>query len=391
MLTKLGLRPAEEALPFDMVRCTFDGLVQLTANGFTSSSHPSPPPARHADGDDKAKLTSAPYAFPHEQYDGFFPLSSTSSSDREGDSGATLRFSPDPVSIWLLFRSQHACFTHFDLNHPDVQAEFRRRIQEWNALLSPQTSANHARSGNGKSVSAVTFIRTVIAENAADEIEMLPQFHQAVRSRTQGQLSFRTVLVVHDQAETTQPLCSFPQETSEHASPCILWNITRQQQAVSAEANAAEMGNESSLLDQCHDGYQTILTTMCKEQKWRSLDSSLPSYADFMNARGKPFTPYTELSRVAGVPAVRGTCTGFGSTFSAVLGRCVHCGCTDGHATQMDQFDTRQPWADTDVDDLLMNYAMHRCDEVAAVEATALKQKRGAHETWLKLKELLSD
>ncbi|KPI90370.1 hypothetical protein ABL78_0446 [Leptomonas seymouri] len=216
---------------------------------------------------------------------------------------------------------------------------------------------------------------------------MLPQFHNAVRDRTEGQLLFRTVLVVHDQAEMTQPLCCFPREASAHQSPCIVWNVKRQ--AASFAPTAAD--NEPSLLDQCHDGYQTVLTTMCKEQKWRSLDATLPSYEAYMKSRGKPFEPYTELSRVAGVPAVRGTCTGFGSTLSAALGRCVHCGCSDGHAVAADRFDTKQKWKDGDVDDLLMNYALHRCDEVAAVEATALKQKRGAHETWLKLKEMLSD
>lgn len=398
MLTKLGLRPAEEALPFDMVRCTFDGLVELTANGFTSSSALQPPPlappqAQQQQQEHRPSSPTTPYTFSPKVQDGFFPTPHATEVDERGRTA--LRFTPDPAHVWLLFRSQHACFTHFDLNNVDVQEEFRRRIKEWDALLRPSSSTNGGGGGAGAAPTRpVTFLRTVIAENVAEEIEMLPQFHSAVRARTKGQLPFRTVLVVHDQAEATQPLCCFPQETNGHQSPCILWNIKQKTPpAPTSAASPAPDGGDSepSLLDQCHDGYQTILTTMCKEQRWRSLDASLPSYAAYMKARGTPFTPYTELSRVAGVPAVRGTCTGFGSTFSAALCRCVHCGCADGHAVAADAFDTHQPWRDEDVDALLMNYALHRCDEVAAVEATALQQKRGAHETWTKLKEMLSD
>ncbi|KPA83177.1 hypothetical protein ABB37_02869 [Leptomonas pyrrhocoris] len=383
MLTKLGLRPAEEALPFDMARCTFDGLVELTTNGFTSSasSPVSSSSSPHTAHGSSPTTSAATYAFPRGVLDGFFPVPRPPHHAQVANNAATFTFTPDPVSVWLLFRSQHACFTHFDLNNPDVQHEFRRRMQVWDTLLSPHGS----RHGEGAAPHRpVTFVRTAIAENPSDEIEMLPRFHSAVRRRTNGQLPFRTVLVVHDQAETTQPLCRFPQEASAHQSPCVVWNITRQ-----AASSAAD--GEPSLLDQCHDGYQTILTTMCKEQKWRSLDASLPSYENYMKSRGKAFKPYTELSRVAGVPAIRGTCTGFGSTFSAALGRCVHCGCNDGHAVVADRFDTQRPWRDEDLDELLTNYALQRCDEVAAVEATALKQKRGAHETWRKLREMLSD
>lgn len=374
MLTKLGLRPAKEMLPFDMVRCTFDGLVELTAKGFFSSS--AAPESQKLLGH-SSNITSPPYVFPRESLDGFFPIPQSINDGSDG-AAAALNFTPDPVSVWLLFRSQHACFTHFNLSRADVQAEFRRRMREWDALLHP-THPSSAISGG------VTFLRTAIAENPADEIEMLPQFHSAVRHRTRGRLPFRTVFVVHDQAPATQPLCSFPQESSEHQSPCIVWNIKRQVAPSASVAGDAE----PSLLDMCHDGYQTILTTMCKEQKWRSLDASLPSYAAYMKSRGVPFAPYTELSRVAGVPAVRGTCTGFGSTFSAALGRCMHCGCTDGHAVAPGQFDTQRPWTEVDTDELLVNYALHDGDEVAAVEATALKQKRGAHETWQQLQLLI--
>ena len=67
----------------------------------------------------------------------------------------------------------------------------------------------------------------------------------------------------------------------------------------------------------------------------------------------------------------------------------MHCGCTDGHAVAPGQFDTQRPWTEVDTDELLVNYALHDGDEVAAVEATALKQKRGAHETWQQLQLLI--
>ncbi|AIO00382.1 hypothetical protein LPMP_301560 [Leishmania panamensis] len=400
MLSKLGLRPAEESLPFDMVRCTFDGLVELTAKGFSSSLCP---PALVNSADPALRLNNAagatPYNFPAEQEDGYFPQASSTSpvscTSDAASTSASLRFIPDPVKVWLLFRSQHACFTHYDLNNADVQVELRRRIRAWETLLS----LGNAGDADQASVQPVTFIRTVIAENPAEELEMLPRFHQAVRERTHGRLPFRTVLVVHDQADTTRPLCAMPQESKDHHTPCIVWNLRRQRPtptlssppAGGATGATSALAEAPSLLDECHDGYQTILTAMSKNTKWRSLDASLPAYETYVSSRRVPFTPYTELSRVDGVPAVRGTCTGFGSTFSAALGRCVHCGCTDGHAVFAGQYDKHQEWRDEDVNELLLNYALHHCDEVAAVEATALRQKRGAHETWHKLRALLSD
>ncbi|KAG5498658.1 hypothetical protein JKF63_02944 [Porcisia hertigi] len=389
MLTKLGLRPAEESLPFDMVRCTFDGLVELTARGFSSSLRPSVPlSSEYAAAKTKTAGHVIPYKFSAKEEDGYFPRVSCTSSEPSPSeaisTSASLSFSPDPVKVWLLFRSQHACFTHYDLNDTNVQEEFRRRIRAWEALLS----TNSAGDAGLADLRPVTFIRTVIAENPAEELEMLPRFHQAVRERTRGRLPFRTVLVVHDQADTTRPLCTMPQESDNHRSPCIVWNLRRQRPKHASQSSA---GGAPSLLDECHDGYQTILTTMSKNAKWGSLQASLPAYEAYVKSRGESFSPYTELSRVDGVPAVRGTCTGFGSTFSAALGRCVHCGCTDGHAVSAELYDKHQEWREEDVDELLLNYALHRCDEVAAVEATALRQNRGAHETWKKLRSLLSD
>ncbi|KAK7194266.1 putative papain-like cysteine peptidase (DUF1796) [Novymonas esmeraldas] len=387
MLTKMGLRPAEESLPFDMVRCTFDGLVELTSRGFSSSLRDPVAVAAAA-----APANTASYVFPADLEDGYFPqavraaapLPSASSSPLAEEAvaaPATGCFVPDPVKVWLLFRGQHACFTHFDLNDGDVRAEFHRRIRAWEALLTPPCAGDGAEAG----VRPITFVRTVIAENPAEELEMLPRLHHAVRERTRGRLPFRTVLVVHDQADTTRPLCAMAQESARHQSPCIVWNLKRVRRA------AGDSQEPPSLLEECHDGYQTIFNAMRNEAKWRSLDASLPTYEGYMKARGTSFTSYTELSRVDGVPAVRGTCTGFGSTFSSVLGRCVHCGCTDGHAVAAAQYDTHRDWDEADVDELLLNYALHRCDEVAAVEATALRQSRGAHETWQKLRGLLSD
>lgn len=370
MLSKLGLRSPEEQLPFDMVRCTLDGIVELIAKGFRTSSASTPiAPPTHSCSDDG---------------DGFFPLPP---SQRP--------FLADPVAIWLLFRSQHACFTHFDLNDDGVVQEFQRRITAWDALLTP----DHTAAANRPT--SVTFFRTVIAERPEDEVEMLPRLHDVLRTRTQGTMPFRTVMVVHDQAPATQPLFILNPASAQQSSPCVVWNLKRQRlKKLDEEDEKCEKGTDTthsmpSLFDECHDGYQTIITSMAKELKWNSLQSTLPSWESYQHsqrAAGLPvFRPYTELSRVNGISAVRGSCRGFGSTYSAALGKCVYCGSTDGHAINPTQFDTGRAWTDDDVSDLLMHYAMHHCDAVAAVEATALHQQRGANETFKKLQEVLSD
>lgn len=344
MLAKLGVRPMEEALPFDMVRCTMDGIILFTRDGFASGYFP-------------GSLDARPFPY-------------------------------DPVSIWLLFRSQHSCFTHFDLNAPMAAEELLRRIDNWEVLLAPDPSSAM------KSLTPdwvldrrpITFLRTTIAENPQEEIALLPAFHDALKEKTKGKLPFRTVMVVHDQASTTKPLCS----VGDEESACVVWNLRRDRRLPS-EVPQAEDGKPSkheqrSLLDECHDGYQTIITTMSKEQEWQSLSRELPTFHTYVPEQGK-WHPYRDLCRAEGLPVVRGSCTGIGSTHGKDA--CPFCGSTDGHSIAKDIFDRMETWTEDQETNLLMAYAMNNGDKVAAVETIALAQSRGANETLIKLHQLL--
>lgn len=312
MLSKLGVRSVQEQLPFDMARCSFDGLLEFTANGFGN---------------------------------GFFPGSLEQRP-----------FTPDPVSIWLLFRGQHTCITHFDINSEEIIREFLRRFDEWETMITCPTRP-------------VTFLRTCIAENARDEVELIPQWHAAVRAKSEGRLDFRTVMVLHDQGPSTEIVATFAAEDAS-GSPCVVWNLALDHQ----------LPPEASLFDKCHDGYAQIIHEMNRDEAWRLRTSPL---------RLKAPKPYTNLSLVAGVPALRGSCTGFGTTHAAMLGRCLRCGSTSGHEVVRDAFDTKRPW-DKAEDVTLLTKLVSTNDEVAAVEAAAVELKRGANEVLIRLRQLTS-
>lgn len=353
MLAKLGMHEPGTSLPFDYVRSTLDGINCLLDNDFSS---------------------------------GFFP-EPINSAQLAADAAAVPEYAMDAVGIWLLFRSQHVCFAHCDLNNPLVQEQFRGRIAAFRELLSPPSGGGGAASGRH----GLTFVRTVVAEDPTDEMEAFPSFAARVRERTQGAVPFRSVLIVHDQAEATQPLFALEDPAGGGRSPCVVWNLKRD------EAKAA-----ASLFDQCHDGYQSIIVGMSKEMRWKSLEGTLPTWAEFASERrrksgGRVFRPYTGLSRIEGVPAVRGTCTGFGSAATATAAAggtrvcCPVCGSTDGHAADPVAFDTGRGWSEEEEEEALMAYALAGSggDLVAATEAIALQQKRGAHETLLKLRQLI--
>lgn len=402
MLSKLGKRnPALALTPFDMVRCTWDGLLDLVENGF---HHPGK----------------------------YIPLSqdssgSTSSVPNSSVSMQQKYFIPDAASIWLLFRSQHACFTHFDLNRPEAMSVIQQRIQAWEALLSPRsvvgehsaasvTNSNLTANASGiqrfaifrrakqqeaqaayeeaaqphRLPNKITFLRTIMAQNPQEELALVPRFHQLIRERTKGTVQFRTVMIMHDQESSTVPVCCFPDEARQFNSPCVVWNLKR-------DRAASENGRTSSLLDQCHAGYERIIQTMSgSETEWEQLirRQPLPSLETYLSQRKTVFTPYRELSLISGVPAVQGTCTGFGSTRCGVHpgDPCPHCGSVDGHALDSMglTFDTGRAWTDDDVGELLLAFAMSGGDEVATVEAIAQQQGRGGSETWLKLREVVS-
>ncbi|KEG09341.1 hypothetical protein DQ04_05381040 [Trypanosoma grayi] len=313
MLSKLGIRPVEEQLPFDMARCSFDGLLEFTANGFGKGFFPGP-------------LHERP-------------------------------FTPDPASIWLLFRGQHTCITHFNLNSEEVVQMFLRRFDEWEMMITHPTRP-------------VVFLRTCIAENPREEVELLPQWHALLHEKSAGKLDFRTVMVMHEQGPTTAPMASFAAEDAA-GSPCVVWNL----------AFDTQLPPGASLFDKCHDGYAHIIHTMSSDEAWRVSTSPL---------QPQSLKPYTNLCSVEGVPALRGSCTGFATTQAALLGRCLRCGSTNGHAVVRDAFDTKRPWSKAEDVALLDELVAAHGDEVAAVEATALKQKRGANEVLLRLQLLIT-
>ncbi|EAN97812.1 hypothetical protein C3747_28g220 [Trypanosoma cruzi] len=312
MLSKLGIRPVEEQLPFDMARCSFDGLLEFTRNGFDNGFFPGP-------------LQRRP-------------------------------FTPDPASVWLLFRGQHACITHFDINADEVVQEFKRRFDEWEKMITCPTRP-------------VTFLRTCIAENARNEVELVPQWHALLREKSAGKLDFCTVMVMHDQGPTTERVASFAEEDAA-GSPCVVWNLAFDKQ----------LPVEASLFDKCHDGYAQIIREMNRNEAWYVSTSPLRLVSP---------KPYKALCLVEGVPALRGSCTGFGTTHSALLGRCLYCGSTNGHEVVRDAFDSKKPWDNAEDTTLLAKWITSNGDKVAAVEATALELKRGANEVLLRLQQLI--
>nr|CCC91008.1 conserved hypothetical protein [Trypanosoma congolense IL3000] len=311
MLAKLGMPVVGQQLPFEIARCSFDGLLHLTTHGFSEGFFPAPLDARP--------------------------------------------FTPDAASIWLLFRSQHTCITHFNLNRDDVIDSFLQRFAAWENMLQRPTHP-------------VTFLRTCIAEDAREEVELIPKFHETLCSESGGKFNFRTVLVVHDQGPTTSRVAEFhPKDAAGH--PCVVWNL----------ALDHSLPSTASLFDRCHDGYATIIREMNQEHAW---ELSTKTYC------APTPKPYRELCLVEGVPALRGSCTGFGTTQAMRLGKCPQCGSTTGHAVSQDVFDTKRPWQEAEEVTLLEKLFGAHGDEVAAVEAAALELGRGANEVLLRLRSL---
>ena len=323
MLSKLSKRPAHDQLPFDMVRCSLDGVVHFAKNGF----------------------------------DGFFPAKQPP-------------FVPDPVSIWLLFRGQHTCFTHFDLNSPAVQYTFAERFKQWEAMV------RHADA-------PVLFLRTSIAQNPLDEIKYVSMFQKVLDEQSRGMLDHRFALVMHDQGAETKAVGKINDRA-------VLWNL-----ALKPGGSA-----DSSLFDKVHDGYEKIIEAVETDTFWSNDLAGLDSIgtAASVAKMSSKIKPYTSLCRVEGVPALRGSCTGVDTTTAEALGACMACGSSDGHLVAFpDAFDTRKPWSEEEDADMIslvlqkeQNDPMRPFDIVAAVEYVANKHKRGANETLKRFGELTS-
>jgi hypothetical protein len=143
ILAKNGLTTPETQLPFDLVRCTLDGVAEFTKVGF-------------------------------EEY---FPPS-LSSSD--------VSFAADPVSIWLLFRGWHTAFTHYDLNRADNQQVLLSRIQSWEHMF--RHSPNDVE---------ITCLRTSISQDPTAEMKFVPQLQKVFDEVSGNRLKYRIVLVHH--------------------------------------------------------------------------------------------------------------------------------------------------------------------------------------------------
>ena len=332
MLSKLGVRPPEEQLPFDMVRCTMDGVVQFTRQGFypTSGSHPT---------------------------DGFFP----------GPLDAR-PWPMDPASIWPLFRGQHTCFTHYDLNSDAVVNVFEQRFKAWEEMLT------HGHR-------PVTFLRTIISERPEDEIAMLSLFAETLRDKNPV-LDYRVVMVIHD--DPAAPPETDVEEVEETQQVCMLndnamlWQLRLQGEPT------------ESLFDRCHDGYKQIIEYAQEDAHWGP--QLLERYPRPELLR---FKRQKHLSRVEGLTAFKGTCVGFGSTLnSAAKGACIYCGNDDGHAfteAELVRWNSGRPWTGTAEDGEAELWALVRSgvvpaevvqgvDFVAAVEHMANTTNRSAYE-----------
>lgn len=307
MLSKLQIRPMEEQLPFDMVRTSFDGVIHFATEGFNKDFFPSPLP-------------------PYEM---------------------------DPASIWMLFRGTHTCITHFDINNPMIQARFHQKFQEWNAMVE-------------KAERPVTFIRTSIAENPFAEVGLLPLFEETLMQKSSGKLSFRTIMVVHDQGAVTEKIAE-PTPTSS------VWNL----------AFDTSVPPTASLLDRTEAGYKKIITDCLEEREWERVHN-----APLRHAPVECNKPSVELCTVEGVPAFRGSCKGIATTASVALGKCVFCGCDKGHPVAANKFDTGKSWNENDDQALIVTYGKLN-DIVATCEEIGLAQKRSANEVYHRLLELL--
>jgi hypothetical protein len=259
-LSKFGVRGPAEMLPFDMVRCTLDGVdlftrdptaaaqcffpprypidiasrvlaahsITATVGGTALASQSIVPPvsmldpalveatSEWADG-----AAGGGSAWPASAAGPTAPAIGTGT----GVSGSSLRSSGsivplrrvDPSSIWLLFRGVHTVFTHFDLNGPDAESTLTERLAKWAALTQ-------CRGGRREQV---TILRTCLATNPWDEIRFLPTFQKTLDDVSGGRLDHRTVLVCHDALGSSNLSPAFSSSSSGSTSPPLNFYSSR--------------------------------------------------------------------------------------------------------------------------------------------------------------------
>lgn len=294
ILGKLGFRT--EAYPFDFSRVTLDGILHFTQEGFRR---------------------------------GFFPPGQKP-------------YRPECVGPWVLFRSEHCAFAHFDLNDDNIIKGFETKIRRWDGILEGSQP--------------VTFLRTVAAKNPQEELNLLPQWEEALRQRS-PKLDYRVVVVVHDQGlpETMQL-----EPIGDRVS---VWAL-EYTPGLSAEA---------SLFDKANSGYEKIVYASAVDENWPPRrDPRAPSQMTWRH--------HTNIALIDGVASVGGTCTGFGSTHNE-NGLCPYCGNTDYHKAGRPWHSGRAFTLEEDEIILLQLYRiMTGGDRVEAVEEVANQMRRGAFE-----------
>lgn len=359
ILSKLGRTSHASHMPYDMVRCTLDGIAEFTKVGF---------------GLDGAN---------------FFP--------RPNEHGV---FVPDPVSIWLLFRGWHTAFTHYDLNRPLVRDLFVERMRRWAALFD--SSGGERRQ--------VIFLRTSISEDPLAEFRFVPALQRIFDEASDFKLDHRFVLVHHHHhhrpqqshsKSETKPVCFIDDDKR-----AVLWSL----------AHDPGVDASASLFDKSEAGYRKIVETCENDDWWLRAQQQQQQQQRVFEGRDRAIllqslnnkkkvdddalllslsSPSRLLSHVEGIPTFRGTCSGFGSTESHALGGvCISCGDNTGHALNSPTlFDSGRPWTpdeEGEIADLVVQHQLEgaAADVVQKVEEGANKLNRGANETLLKMKEL---
>lgn len=387
VLRELGINTSSGSdLPFDNIRTSFDGIISFAA------------PQQHG-----RPATMRGY-LPE-------PIAAGSTAAIAG------AFGPEAAGPHtLLFRGRHTCFHGADLNSGPAMGELLRRWAAWESML-----AATGGSGSGE-WPAVTFLRSVIAEDALEELARVPEFNDAVRSRTGGRLPFRTVMVVamKDDEEgsgsggsgkatpAAQPLSAL----CHPLNPCVVWGVRRAAPAGAGTSLAPRTLNHSStpattaaaaaasvvlpaeaelrLLAAYREGYRSVVTTMNKELKWKQLPATLPPLEEFIathraggGAGASAFYTPTELRAIHGVPV-----------FASAAATATATATAERSAERPPQKE-RQPgdqeaWAEEETDALLMAYGMRDGDEVLAAETYARESPtRSALDAYAKLQELL--
>ena len=357
MLAKLGCERWHEPLPFDAARCSMDGLVHF---------------AMHS-----KRLVTDPAGV------GFFP------SPTGG------RYPYDPVSIWLLFRSQHTAITHFDINRPSIQQMYRLRFEGWDRLV---TTESGGVAGGG----VPAMLRTSLAVNPIDEIRMAPRLMSVMDCRGREpqkqprppHRDMKLVLVLHQQpTQVAVEVLGHSAHLGLHPDDARIsvWSLPH--------------GKGNSLFDRCHDGYREIIERTSDPHFWEAAETR--GEAGRLRTSGVLWSTYKEISHVEGVPALRGSCVGFGTTLTVppVAGNdfpCPYCGSRDGHAVvDVGRFDTnRGAWSDEELSmasDFVVGQLVEahgelsEVDIVAAVEGAATRTGRSANECLPVVEKVLAD